>query len=203
MSTEHGAFAPPHRGTCARRQRFSRRCWWLVDCSRASQIERSARLSNSESGRNISLETFWVILIYMDPDDYATVLITLSHNSETVKWALVDVECPSFGLAIVLVLLVRFPPLLDSFSTPAVAVRQRYHCDTPPPATSLTPLSYAVRPGQHSGPPTESHTRPSCGPVPETRLWATTRQLLSIVTDSRLPPVVTVIERCSGIGVDQ
>lgn len=63
-----------------------------------------------------SLENLWVILIYTDPDDYATVLITLMNVSETVKWALVSVEYPVLGLAVVLALLGRFTTLFDRFS---------------------------------------------------------------------------------------
>mgnify|MGYP000639852082 CR=1 FL=1 len=63
-----------------------------------------------------ALENLWVILIYTDPDGYATVLITLMNNSETVKWALVNVEYPTLGLGIVLALLVRFTSLLDRFA---------------------------------------------------------------------------------------
>ena len=61
-----------------------------------------------------SLENLWVILIYTNPDDYATVLIGLVNVSETVKWTLVSVEYPTLGLAIVLALLVRFNILFDS-----------------------------------------------------------------------------------------
>lgn len=63
-----------------------------------------------------SLENLWVILIYTNPEDYATVLISLMNASETVKWALVRVEYPVLGLAIVLVLLIRFTPLFDGHS---------------------------------------------------------------------------------------
>jgi len=60
-----------------------------------------------------ALENLWVILIYTNPEDYATVLITLMNISEMVKWTLVNVEYPTLGLAIVLALLVRFTSLFD------------------------------------------------------------------------------------------
>ncbi|WP_435156491.1 hypothetical protein [Haladaptatus sp. DFWS20] len=63
-----------------------------------------------------SLENLWVILIYTNPEDYATVLISLMNASETVKWTLVRVEYPMLGLAIVLVLLIRFTSLFDGHS---------------------------------------------------------------------------------------
>jgi hypothetical protein len=63
-----------------------------------------------------SLENLWVILIYTNPEDYATVLISLMNASETLKWTLVRVEYPTLGLAIVLALLVRFTPLFDGRS---------------------------------------------------------------------------------------
>ena len=63
-----------------------------------------------------ALENLWVILIYTNPEDYATILITLMNISETVKWTLVNVEYPTLGLAIVLALLIRFTPLFDKFS---------------------------------------------------------------------------------------
>jgi hypothetical protein len=60
-----------------------------------------------------SLENLWVILIYTNPEDYATILITLMNTSETLKWALVSVEYPTLGVAIVLAILVRFTSLFD------------------------------------------------------------------------------------------
>ncbi|MFC4357226.1 hypothetical protein ACFO0N_04595 [Halobium salinum] len=63
-----------------------------------------------------SLENLWVILIYTNPDDYATILISLMNASETVKWALVSVEYPTLGIAIALALLVRFTSLFDGRS---------------------------------------------------------------------------------------
>ncbi|WP_458210883.1 hypothetical protein [Haladaptatus sp. NG-SE-30] len=63
-----------------------------------------------------SLENLWVILIYTNPEDYATVLINLMNVSETVKWTLVRVEYPMLGLAIVLVLLIRLTSLFDGHS---------------------------------------------------------------------------------------
>ena len=63
-----------------------------------------------------SLENLWVILIYSNPDDYATVLIGLMNVSETLKWTVVRVEYPTLGLAIVLALLVRFTAVFDGDS---------------------------------------------------------------------------------------
>ncbi|GAB7095280.1 hypothetical protein JCM30237_24330 [Halolamina litorea] len=63
-----------------------------------------------------SLENFWVILIYTNPDDYATVLITLMNRSEALKWAVVNVEYPMLGIAIALALLTRFTSLFDGRS---------------------------------------------------------------------------------------
>ena len=61
-----------------------------------------------------SLENLWVVLIYSNPESYATVLIDLMNTTQSVKWALVAVEYSTAGLAIVLVLLVRFTPLFES-----------------------------------------------------------------------------------------
>jgi hypothetical protein len=63
-----------------------------------------------------SLENFWVILIYTNPDDYATILIGLMNTSEVLKWTVVGVEYPMLGVAIVLALLARFTPLFDARS---------------------------------------------------------------------------------------
>jgi hypothetical protein len=63
-----------------------------------------------------SLENFWVILIYTNPEDYATILITLMNTFETVKWMLVRIEYPTLGLAIVLALLIRFSSVFDTYS---------------------------------------------------------------------------------------
>jgi hypothetical protein len=60
-----------------------------------------------------SLENLWVILIYTNPDDYATSLITLMNTTESVKWMVVNVEYPTLGLAIVLALLTRFTSVFD------------------------------------------------------------------------------------------
>jgi hypothetical protein len=60
-----------------------------------------------------SLENLWVILIYTNPDDYATILIGLMNASEALKWMVVGVEYPTLGIAIVLALLTRFTPLFD------------------------------------------------------------------------------------------
>ncbi|WP_418284860.1 hypothetical protein [Halorubrum sp. DTA46] len=63
-----------------------------------------------------SLENLWVILIYTNPDDYATVLIDLMNISESWKWVIVSIEYPTLGIAIVLVLLTRFSSLFDGRS---------------------------------------------------------------------------------------
>jgi hypothetical protein len=63
-----------------------------------------------------SLENLWVILIYTNPEDYATILISLMNSSETLKWTLVRIEYPTLGLAIVLALLIRFTSLFDGYS---------------------------------------------------------------------------------------
>jgi hypothetical protein len=63
-----------------------------------------------------SLENFWVILIYTNPDDYATILVGLMNTSEALKWTVVGVEYPMLGVAIVLALLARFTPLFDARS---------------------------------------------------------------------------------------
>jgi hypothetical protein len=60
-----------------------------------------------------SLENFWVILIYSNPDSYPTVLISLMNTTQSAKWLVVTVEYPTLGLAIALVLLVRFTSLFD------------------------------------------------------------------------------------------
>lgn len=60
-----------------------------------------------------SLENFWVILIYSNPDSYPTALISLTNATQSAKWLAVSVEYPTLGLAIVLVLLVRFTSLFD------------------------------------------------------------------------------------------
>ena len=63
-----------------------------------------------------SLENLWVILIYTNPDDYATLLIGLTNGSETLKWMVVGVEYPMLGIAIALALLTRFTALFDGRS---------------------------------------------------------------------------------------
>ncbi|WP_435075130.1 hypothetical protein [Halorubrum sp. HHNYT27] len=63
-----------------------------------------------------SLENLWVILIYTNPDDYATVLIGLMNASESLKWMVVSIEYPTLGIAVVLVLLTRFTALFDGRS---------------------------------------------------------------------------------------
>jgi hypothetical protein len=60
-----------------------------------------------------SLENLWVILIYTNPDTYPTVLISVMNTTQSLKWLVVTVEYPTLGLAIVLVLLVRFTALLE------------------------------------------------------------------------------------------
>lgn len=60
-----------------------------------------------------SLENFWVILIYSNPDSYPTVLISLMNTTQSAKWLVVTVEYPTLGLAIAVVLLVRFTSLFD------------------------------------------------------------------------------------------
>jgi len=63
-----------------------------------------------------SLENLWVILIYTNPDDYATILIDLMNSSEALKWMVVGVEYPMLGIAIALALLTRFTSLFDGRS---------------------------------------------------------------------------------------
>ncbi|WP_255198509.1 hypothetical protein [Halorarius litoreus] len=63
-----------------------------------------------------SLENLWVILIYTNPDDYATILIGLMNTAESLKWMVVSVEYPTLGIAIVLALLTRFTALFDGRS---------------------------------------------------------------------------------------
>jgi hypothetical protein len=60
-----------------------------------------------------SLENLWVILIYTNPDDYATVLIGLMNSSEALKWMVVGVEYPMLGVSISLALLTRFTSLFN------------------------------------------------------------------------------------------
>lgn len=60
-----------------------------------------------------SLENLWVILIYSNPDEYATVLIGLMNGSQALKWMVVGVSYPMLGLAIALALLTRFTSLFD------------------------------------------------------------------------------------------
>ncbi|MFC6952421.1 hypothetical protein [Halorubellus litoreus] len=63
-----------------------------------------------------SLENLWVVLIYTNPDEYATVLIGLMNTSEALKWMVVSVEYPMLAVAIALALLTRFTSLFDSRS---------------------------------------------------------------------------------------
>jgi hypothetical protein len=63
-----------------------------------------------------SLENLWVILIYTNPDDYATILIGLMNSSEALKWMVVSVEYPMLGIAIALALLTQFTSLFDGRS---------------------------------------------------------------------------------------
>jgi len=60
-----------------------------------------------------SLENFWVILIYSNPDSYLTALISLMNTTQSAKWLVVTIEYPTLGLAIVLVVLVRYTSLFD------------------------------------------------------------------------------------------
>ncbi|MFC7135384.1 MULTISPECIES: hypothetical protein [Salinibaculum] len=62
-----------------------------------------------------SLENLWVILIYTNPEDYATILISLMNASETLKWTLVRVEYPTLGVAIVVALLIRYTSVFDKY----------------------------------------------------------------------------------------
>lgn len=66
-----------------------------------------------------SLENLWVILIYSNPDSYPTFLITLANGTQSLKWTAVAVEYPTLGLAILIVLVVRFTPLLESETDPS------------------------------------------------------------------------------------
>jgi len=66
-----------------------------------------------------SLENLWVILIYSNPDSYPTALISLMNTTQSAKWLVVTIEYPTLGLAIVLVLLVRFTSLFDG-KTPRI-----------------------------------------------------------------------------------
>lgn len=61
-----------------------------------------------------SLENLWVILIYSNPDNYPTTLIGLMNTTQSAKWLVVAVEYPTLGMAVVLVVLVRFTSLFDS-----------------------------------------------------------------------------------------
>ncbi|WP_277554052.1 hypothetical protein [Halobaculum limi] len=63
-----------------------------------------------------SLENFWVILIYTNPDEYATLLIGLMNASESLKWMVVGVEYPTLAVSVAVALLVRFTSLFDSRS---------------------------------------------------------------------------------------
>jgi hypothetical protein len=61
-----------------------------------------------------SLENLWVILIYSSPDSYPTVLVTLTNTTQSLKWLAVSVEYPTLGMAVLLALLARFTPVLES-----------------------------------------------------------------------------------------
>jgi hypothetical protein len=63
-----------------------------------------------------SLENLWVILIYTNPDAYATILISLMNTSETLKWLVVSVEYPMLAVAIVVASLARFTTVFDGRS---------------------------------------------------------------------------------------
>lgn len=58
-------------------------------------------------------ENLWVILIYANPDSYPTALISLLNTTQSAKWLVVAVEYTTLGLAVVLVLLVRFTSIFD------------------------------------------------------------------------------------------
>lgn len=60
-----------------------------------------------------ALENLWVVLIYTNPDTYPTVLIALMNTTESAKWAFVAAEYTTLGLALAVVLLNRFTPLLS------------------------------------------------------------------------------------------
>lgn len=53
-----------------------------------------------------SLENFWVILIYTNPDSYPTLLIPLMNISETLKWGVVGLEYSTMVLGLVLTVLI-------------------------------------------------------------------------------------------------
>jgi len=57
-------------------------------------------------------------LIYSNPDSYPTALISLMNTTQSAKWLVVTIEYPTLGLAIVLVLLVRFTSLFDGKTPP-------------------------------------------------------------------------------------
>lgn len=61
-----------------------------------------------------ALENLWVVLIYTNPDDYATILIGLMNNSEALKWMVVGVEYPLLAIAVALALLTRFTSLFEA-----------------------------------------------------------------------------------------
>lgn len=63
-----------------------------------------------------SLENLWVILIYTNPDDYASILIGLMNSTEALKWMVVGVEYPTLGITIVFALLIRFTSLFNGRS---------------------------------------------------------------------------------------
>jgi len=54
-----------------------------------------------------------------NPDSYPTALISLMNTTQSAKWLVVTIEYPTLGLAIVLVLLVRFTSLFDG-KTPRI-----------------------------------------------------------------------------------
>jgi hypothetical protein len=66
-----------------------------------------------------SLENFWVILIYTNPENYPTILISLMNTTQSAKWLVVGVSYPTLGLALLLVLLVRVLPYFDAGKTEA------------------------------------------------------------------------------------
>ncbi|CDK37931.1 hypothetical protein [Halorubrum sp. AJ67] len=60
-----------------------------------------------------ALENLWVILIYSNPDSYRIALISLMNTTQSAKWLVVTIEYPTLGLAIALVVLVRYTSLFD------------------------------------------------------------------------------------------
>lgn len=85
----------------------------LADYGRLALIPKIGMGLTAVSRLLDSLENLWVILIYTNPDNYATILIGLMNTSQALKWMVVRVEYPMLGIAIALALLTRFTPLFD------------------------------------------------------------------------------------------